>query len=62
MFEAKDQQSSVERVLQYLNLPYFDLKGRYVRMKSDDLGLYLANAEEIKSFLATTRYAHFLEE
>lgn len=62
LLQATAQQAATERVLDYLNLPHENLKGKFVKMKSEDIGAFLANAEEIKSLLATSRFAHFLEE
>jgi len=53
----RDLNGSVRSILQFLNVPHATVQPRLVKVTKDDLRDSVVNYEEIKGYIATTRYA-----
>ena len=51
-----------EAIFSFLDLPFYDVKGRAIKSTSDDLRLAISNFEELKSNYKGTRYEWMFDE
>jgi LPS sulfotransferase NodH len=55
------QQATVDQISEYLGIPSAKVSSDLVKGSSDDFSDFVANADEVRAFIRTTRYAEFLD-
>ena len=62
LIDELKQQATANHVFGYFDLPNHEVKTNFVKMNSEDISLYVENAEEIRNLISPTKYGDFLDQ
>lgn len=60
LLRAQYRQDTLDKIFNYLDVPFVQVKTKLVRITSDNLSAFVQNYEEVERVIGNTEYAQFL--